>query len=65
MAGKEQLVLKGLDATRKNIDAFLAYFPADTVQEAATRVKEENILNYKEFDPALGAILNPEPDNKS
>jgi hypothetical protein len=58
MAGKEALVLKGLDATRKSIDDFLSYFPAATVDKVKQQVEEENALNIKEFDPALGIIVN-------
>jgi len=32
MAGKEELVLKGLDAARANIDKFLSYFPKSTIE---------------------------------
>ena len=58
MSGKEELVLKGLDTARRNIDEFLAYFPKDQVDQVVARIKEENELNVKEFDPAFGAILN-------
>jgi hypothetical protein len=58
MAGKEEIVLKGLDATRKSIDDFLAFFPKATVDVVAGRVAEENALNVKEFDPALGDLVN-------
>ena len=58
MAGKEELVLKGLDATRKSIDDFLAYFPKEEIDKAAARIKEENDLNVKEFDPEIGTIVN-------
>jgi hypothetical protein len=62
MSGKEELVLKGLDAARKSIDEFLAYFPAAEVEAARSRVKEENALNVKEFDTSVGAILNLDPN---
>lgn len=55
------MVLKGLDATRRSIDEFLAYFPKDTVDTVKNKVKEENDLNFKEFDRSLGDILNPNP----
>lgn len=61
MGGKEDLVLKGLDATRKSIDDFLAYFPKDQVDAVVAKIKEENDLNAKEFDETLGQILNPAP----
>ena len=62
MAGKEALVLKGLDATRKNIDEFLAFFPESEVDAARAKVREENELNIKEFDSSLGNILNLDPN---
>ena len=61
MGGKEQLVVKGLDATRKQIDDFLAYFPRSDVDQVLARIAEENLLNMKEFDPSLGDILNLAP----
>lgn len=51
-------MLKGLDATRKSIDDFLAFFPKSEVDAVAARVAEENRLNVKEFDPLLGDLLN-------
>ena len=61
MSGKEELVLKGLDAAKDSIDAFVRYFPKSTVDAVNARVREENELNIKEFDPALGSILNLPP----
>jgi len=61
LGGKEQLVLKGLDATRKSIDEFIAYFPKTDVDAVAARIAEENRLNVKEFDPTLGDIINLPP----
>ena len=58
LAGKEQLVLKGLDAARRNLDDFLAYFPTSDVDAAKEKLTAENKLNESEFDPNLGAILN-------
>ena len=58
LAGKQDLVLKGLESTRKAIDDFLAYFPAENVEKAKAKVAEENALNEKEFDKSLGNILN-------
>mmetsp|Transcript_21494 Transcript_21494/g.30897 ORF Transcript_21494/g.30897 Transcript_21494/m.30897 type:complete len:262 (-) Transcript_21494:30-815(-) len=60
-SGKEQLVLKGLDSARKNIDGFLSYFPSDQVEAMRKKILEENELNYKEWDPALGEIVNLPP----
>jgi hypothetical protein len=62
MSGKEELVLKGLDAARKTIDEFLAYFPAAEVDAVRNRVKQENELNVKEFDTSVGSILNLDPN---
>jgi len=61
MAGKEYLVLQGLDAARKGIDNFLAYFPTEEVEKAKAIIAEENALNEKEFDPELGVIVNLKP----
>lgn len=58
MTSKEPLVLKGLDATRKNLDDFLTYFPKSTVDQAREQLLAENELNKKEWDPALGDIFN-------
>ena len=58
MAGKEDLVLKGLDTARQNIDDFLAYFPKDKVEGIRKKIIDENELNRKEWDPALGDIVN-------
>ena len=61
IAGKEGIVTKGLESVRRDIDEFLTYFPADVVEEAKKKIAEENELNFREFDPELGAILNPNP----
>jgi len=61
MSGKEDLVLKGLEATRKSIDDFLLYFSKSDVDAVIARVEEENRLNVKEFDPSLGDLLNMPP----
>ena len=53
--------MKGLDATRRSIDEFLAYFPKDTIDSVKVKVKDENDLNFKEFDRNLGDIVNPNP----
>lgn len=55
--------MKGLDATRKSIDEFLAYFPKDLVDAAKEKVKGENELNFKEFDRNLGDIINQNPQS--
>lgn len=54
--------MKGLDTARRSIDDFLLYFPSDKVETAIAKIKEENELNRKEFDPSLGTILNPPPE---
>eukprot|EP00584_Thalassiosira_punctigera_P003552 CAMPEP_0172532326 /NCGR_PEP_ID=MMETSP1067-20121228/5424_1 /TAXON_ID=265564 ORGANISM="Thalassiosira punctigera, Strain Tpunct2005C2" /NCGR_SAMPLE_ID=MMETSP1067 /ASSEMBLY_ACC=CAM_ASM_000444 /LENGTH=259 /DNA_ID=CAMNT_0013316833 /DNA_START=15 /DNA_END=794 /DNA_ORIENTATION=+ len=61
LAGKEAIVINGLKSVRRDIDDLLSMFPTDVVQEAKARIMEENELNYKEFDPSLGSILNPNP----
>ena len=61
MSGKESIVTKGLESVRRDIDDFLSYFPRDVVEEAKAKILEENELNFKEFDPSLGSILNPNP----
>lgn len=59
MAGKEPLVVKGLEATKEQIDKFLAFFPESEVDTAKQKIVEENELNEKEFDVSnLGAIGN-------
>ena len=58
MSGKEDLVLKGLETARQNIDDFLAYFPKDKVEAIRSKIIEENELNRKEWDPSLGEIVN-------
>jgi hypothetical protein len=66
MAGKEQLVLKGLDASRQSIDDFLSFFSADTVDAVRKRVLEENQMNIKEFDSkTLGPLLNVQPQGST
>ena len=61
LSGKETLVNNGLKSVRRDLDDFLAFFPADVVNDARTKISMENELNFKEFDPSLGAILNPNP----
>lgn len=61
MAGKERLVLQGLESAGKNIDAFLAYFPKEQVDAARAQVLAENELNFKEWDRSLGEIVNLPP----
>lgn len=61
MAGKESIVNKGLESVRRDLDDFLSYFPQDVVDQAKAKIAEENELNFKEFDPSLGTILNPNP----
>lgn len=58
LSGKDQIVLKGLDATRQSIDEFLNYFPKADLDRVISKVEEENELNVKEFDPSLGVLIN-------
>ena len=64
MAGKETLVLKGLEATQLKLDEFVGFFPTDTVDKIKLQIKEENDLNQQEFDQSLGTIINLSPTNK-
>lgn len=50
--------MRGLDATRKSIDDFVAFFPASEVDPIRKRIEQENALNVKEFDSSLGTIVN-------
>lgn len=61
LAGKEAIVISGLKSVRRDLDEFMTYFPADVVEQAKKKIMEENELNFREFDPSLGAILNPNP----
>mmetsp|Transcript_17331 Transcript_17331/g.31334 ORF Transcript_17331/g.31334 Transcript_17331/m.31334 type:complete len:264 (-) Transcript_17331:443-1234(-) len=61
LAGKEAIVNSGLKSVRRDIDELLSMFPKDVVDEAKAKIQSENELNYKEFDPKLGSILNPNP----
>lgn len=58
IAGKEEIVLRGLDATRRGIDDFLSFFPVSEVQPVMSLIEEENRMNEKEFDSNLGQIIN-------
>lgn len=58
MAGKEGLVLNGLEAVKLNIDDFLAFFPSSLIETVRNKILEENELNRKEWDPNLGEIVN-------
>ena len=61
MAGKEALVLKGLEAAQLKLDEFIDFFPAENVNNVKLLVKQENDLNVKEFDKELGSIVNLAP----
>lgn len=61
LAGKEGLVIKGLESAQLRIDDFLSFFPTEKVASIKTKIQEENALNVKEFDPALGDIINLPP----
>lgn len=65
MAGKEEVVLNGLQAASGNIDLFLNFFPDETVQKIKDQIKAENDLNVKEFDPKLGDIINLPPSTQT
>jgi hypothetical protein len=61
MGGKEELVLKGLEAAQLKLDEFLGFFDESIVKKVKAKVQEENDLNVKEFDKSLGDIINLPP----
>jgi hypothetical protein len=61
LGGKEELVLKGLEAAQAKLDEFLGFFDDSTVAKVKAKVQEENELNVKEFDRNLGDIINLPP----
>jgi len=61
MSGKEEIVVRGLEATQIKLDEFLSFFDESTVQRVKAVVQEENDLNMKEFDKSLGDIINLKP----
>lgn len=61
MNGKEEIVVKGLEATQVKLDEFLSFFDEATVTRVKDQVQEENELNVKEFDRSLGDIINLPP----
>ena len=61
MSGKEEIVVKGLEATRIKLEQFLSYFDEADVTRIKAQVQEENDLNTKEFDKSLGDIINLKP----
>lgn len=65
MSGKEEIVLKGLEATQIKLDEFLSFFDDATVERVFAQVVEENKLNLEEFDKSLGDIINLVPVVKS
>jgi hypothetical protein len=59
---KEQLVLKGLESAKNQLDAFCTYFPEATIESVKNKIRQENELNRKEYDEAnLGPLLNLAP----
>lgn len=61
MSGKEEIVVRGLEATQIKLDEFLSFFDEGTVTRVKDQVQEENDLNMKEFDKSLGDIINLKP----
>ena len=61
LAGKESLVVKGLESAQVKIDDFLSFFPEDKLVSVRKKIQEENDLNVKEFDTSLGDIINLPP----
>ena len=56
--------IQGLETARSRIDDFLNLFPDEIIATSKAKIREENELNAKEFDPEIGAILNPNPTPK-
>jgi len=61
MSGKEEIVVRGLEATRIKLDEFLSFFDETTVTRVKDQVQSENDLNIAEFDKSLGDIINLKP----
>jgi hypothetical protein len=61
MTGKEEIVLKGLEAAQLKLDEFVSFFDPTIIKEVKDQVEEENALNVKEFDQNLGPIINLPP----
>lgn len=61
MNGKEEIVLKGLEAAEGKLNEFLSYFDQETVARVMAQAESENELNTKEFDKNLGDIINLKP----
>jgi len=59
--GKEEIVVKGLEATEVKLNEFLSFFDEDSVTRVKDQIQEENELNVKEFDRSLGDIINLPP----
>jgi len=61
MSGKEEIVVKGLEAAEGKLEEFLSYFDQETVARVMAQAEAENELNIKEFDKNLGDIINLKP----
>lgn len=61
MSGKEEIVVRGLEATGIKLDEFLSFFDETTVTRVKDQVQSENDLNIAEFDKSLGDIINLKP----
>lgn len=61
MNGKEEIVVKGLEATENKLDEFLSFFDQETVARVKAQAEAENQLNTQEFDKDLGDIINLKP----
>ena len=59
--GKEEIVVKGLEAAEIKLNEFLSYFDKETVERVMAQAEAENELNTKEFDKNLGDIINLKP----
>lgn len=61
MSGKEEIVVKGLEAAEIKLDEFLSYFDQEDVARIKAQAEAENELNTQEFDKKLGDIINLKP----
>ena len=61
MNGKEEIVVKGLEAAEIKLEEFLSYFDPEDVARIKAQAEAENQLNTQEFDKNLGDIINLNP----
>ena len=63
MNGKEEIVVKGLEATQIKLDEFVDFFDDAAVSKVKALIQEENELNKNEYDKSFGEILNLAPSS--